>query len=370
MLNYTWLSIVLPKVNKMKYIYRVLVLVVVFSCIQSTSCLLAQTITPANIGKVKIDDLTDAQLLDLMQQAQASGMSDAQLRSMAITKGMSGVDADKLQTRINTLRNNNPNLTVNPVGQPNSRQLNYIPQANNKVSTRDTTKMEVFGADLFNTDNLTFEPNLRIATPQNYVLGPDDQVIISVYGNSQVEWKPNVSPDGTIQIPGVGPINIGGKTIEQARGMITSKLKANHYAIGNGTNVTITLGNIRSISVTLTGEVQKQGTYTISSLSKLFNALYVSGGPTDNGSLRQVKLIRNNQEIKTIDFYDFLLTGSQKDNIRLQDGDVIRVPTYKVRVALSGQVKHPAIFEVLPGETLKNVINFAGGFTDQAYTQQ
>jgi len=351
----------------MKYSFRLLILFVFFFCLQNTTELFAQIITPSNIGSVKVDDLTDAQLQDLMKQAQASGMSDAQLRSVAIAKGMSEDDANKLQTRINVLRNNSTN-TNNP-NQSGSRQLNYTPQTvDNKPSKRDTSKLEVFGTDLFSNSNLTFEPNLKIATPQNYILGPDDQVVISVYGNSQIEWKPNVSPDGTIQIPGIGPINVGGKTIEQVQGLITSKLIANHYAIGHGTNVAISLGNIRSISVTLTGEVAKQGTYTISSLSKLFNALYVSGGPTDNGSLRQIKLIRNNQEIKTIDFYDFLLTGSQKDNIRLQDGDVIRVPTYKVRVSLSGQVKHPAIFEVLPGETLKNVINFAGGFTDQAYT--
>ncbi len=351
----------------MKYSFRVLILFVFFFCLQNTNRLFAQTITPSNIGSVKVDDLTDAQLQSLIKQAQASGMSDEQLRNMAIAKGMSEGDANKLQARINALRNNTANTDNS--NQSSSRQLNYIPQAvDNKPSKRDTSKLEIFGADLFSNSNLTFEPNLKIATPQNYVLGPDDQVVISVYGNSQVEWKPNVSPDGTIQIPGIGPVNVGGKTIEQARGIITTKLIANHYAIGHGTNVAISLGNIRSISVTLTGEVVKQGTYTISSLSKLFNALYASGGPTDNGSLRQIKLIRNNQEIKTIDFYDFLLTGSQKDNIRLQDGDVIRVPTYKVRVSLSGQVKHPAIFEVLPGETLKNVIDFAGGFADLAYT--
>jgi len=350
----------------MKYTYRVLILVAIFFCIQNTSSLLAQTVTPANIGTVKVDDLTDAQLLDLMKQAQATGQTDEQLRRQAIAKGMSEADADKLLARINVLRSN---TAANNFNQSGSRQLNYPSQTvDNRLPKRDSSKLEIFGADLFNNSNLTFEPNLRIATPQNYILGPDDQIIISVYGNSQVEWKPNVSPDGTIQIPGVGPINVGGKTIEQVRGIITSKLIANHYAIGHGTNVAITLGNIRSITVTLTGEVVKQGTYTISSLSKLFNALYVSGGPNENGSLRQIKLIRNNQEIKTVDFYDFLLTGSQKDNIRLQDGDVIRVPTYKVRVSLAGQVKHPAIFEVLPGETLKNVINFAGGFTDLAYT--
>lgn len=364
-------SIVLLKVNKMKYIYRVFVLVVIFSCIQSTSRLFAQTITTANIGTVKVDELTDAQLQDFMKQAQASGMSDAQLRSLAISKGMSEEEANKLQNRINLLRSNTTAATgtsTTTTSQTDSRQLNYQPQAISKLPKRDITKLEIFGADLFDGSNITFEPNLRIPTPQNYVLGPDDQVIISVYGNSQVEWKPVISPDGNIQVPGIGLINIGGKTIEQATGVITSKLIAAHYAIGHGTSVSISLGNIRSIKVTLTGELVQPGTYTISSLSTVFNALYASGGPNTNGSFRQIKLIRNNQEIKTIDLYDFLLKGNKKDNIRLQDGDVIRIPTYKVRVSLTGQVKHPAMFEVLPGETLKSVIDFAGGFTDIAYT--
>jgi len=350
----------------MKYSFRLLILFVFFFCLQNTTELFAQTITPSNIGSVKVDDLTDAQLQDLMKQAQSSGMSDAQLRSMAIAKGMTEDDANKLQNRINKLRNNDAG-TAATSDQGGARQLNYTPQPVNRPTNRDTSKLQIFGADLFDGSNITFEPNLRIPTPQNYVLGPDDQVLINVYGVNQVEWKPVVSPDGSIQIPGIGQVTVGGKTIDQAKGIITSKLIANNYAIGRGSSIAVNLGNIRSIKVTLTGELMRPGTYTISSLSTVFNALYSSGGPSENGSFRQIKLIRNNQEIKTIDFYDFLLKGSQKDNIRLQEGDVIRVPTYKVRVSLSGQVKHPAIFEVLPGESLQSVINFAGGFTDMAY---
>ncbi|WP_448699666.1 SLBB domain-containing protein [Mucilaginibacter sp. AW1-3] len=351
----------------MKYPFRALILFVFFICLQNTSTLFAQTITPSNIGSVKVDDLTDAQIQDLIKQAQAGGMSDAQLRSTAIAKGMTEEDANKLQNRINKVRNNTGTASSTD-NQSGTRQLNYTPQTIDRRTNRDTSKLQVFGSDLFNGSDITFEPNLRIPTPQNYVLGPDDQVLIDVYGANQVQWKPIVSPDGSIQIPGIGQVNVGGKTIDQAKGIITSKLIANHYAIGHGSSVAINLGNIRSIKVTLTGELVKPGTYTISSLSTVFNALYSSGGPNDNGSFRQIKLIRNNQEIKTIDFYDFLLKGSQKDNIRLQEGDVIRVPTYKVRVSMAGQVKHPAIFEVLPGESLQNVINFAGGFTDIAYT--
>ncbi len=352
----------------MKYFHRLTVVFVLFFCFQNTHSLFAQTTTITNIGNAKVDNLTDAELQDLMKQAQASGQTDAQIKAMAIARGMSEDNANKLQTRIDALRKNNVTSTnTTTANQGDARQLNYI--ATGTGNTKEaTTALQIFGSELFNNSTITFEPNLRIPTPQNYVLGPDDQLIITVYGNSQVEWKPAISPDGTISIPGIGLINLSGKTIEQANGIIASKLAANHYAIGHGTNVSVTLGNIRSIKVTITGEVVKPSTYTLSSLSTVFGALYLSGGPAGNGSLRQIELIRDNRVIRKIDFYDFLLRGDQKDNIRLQDGDIIRVPTYKVRVSLLGQIKHPAIFEVLPGETLKNVITFAGGFTDLAYT--
>jgi protein involved in polysaccharide export with SLBB domain len=183
-----------------------------------------------------------------------------------------------------------------------------------------------------------------------------------------VNWKLSVSPDGNINIPGVGLLNVSGKTIEQATASIKSKLAANHYAIGHGTTVQVSLGNIRSIKVIIVGEVRKPGTYTLPSLATVFNALYSAGGPNDKGSFRQIEVIRNNRIIRKLDVYDFLVKGEIKDNVSLQDQDIIRVPTYRVRVEMDGQVKTPAIFEVLPGETLQDVIRFAGGFADEAYT--
>lgn len=329
------------------------------------------TADPVTTVPTRSEDVSDGQLRDMIQKAKASGMSDEQIRQAAIAKGMPESEANKLQNRINVIRT--------------AKDVNSIdePQKERKVEGRDTSKIKkqgstaratgagglpIFGSDLFSNSNLTFEPNLRIPTPKNYKLGPDDQVVINVYGNSQVDWKLSVTPDGYIQIPGIGLVSVSGKTIEQVTGLISSKLAAAHYAIGHGTNVAVSIGNIRSIKVTLVGEIQKPGTYTLSSLSTVFNALTVSGGPNRIGSLRQVYVIRDNSVVATLDIYDFLLKATQKNNIRLMDGDIIRVPTYKVRVGLSGQVKRPAIFEVLPGETLRDVINFAGGFTDSAYT--
>ena len=208
--------------------------------------------------------------------------------------------------------------------KPDSSQLNR--------STRDSIrqlKSKIFGADIFRNSNTSFSPDLKIATPHNYIVGPGDQLNISVYGNSLANWQLEVSPEGNINIPGVGPLNIGGKTIEQATSTIKSRLIANHYAIGGGTSLQVSLGNIRSIKVIMVGELIRPGTYTLPSLATAFNALYAAGGPNDNGSFRKIEIIRNSRIIRTLDVYDFLTKGDQQGNIGLQDQDIIRVPAYR-----------------------------------------
>ncbi|WP_439695047.1 SLBB domain-containing protein [Mucilaginibacter sp. AW1-7] len=309
-----------------------------------------------------------------MQQAQNAGLSDADLIQQAQSRGMSASQSQKLQSRIKNIRSKSGVSSTNAADSTNTqgRQLNYKPDSNDSLSTQkdifESLKPKIFGADIFKNKNSSFEPNLKLATPLNYIVGPNDQLNINVYGNSLVNWKLEVSPEGNINIPGVGILNVGGKTIEQASVAIKSRLAANNYAVGRGTSVQVTLGNIRSIKVIIIGQVSKPGTYTLPSLATVFNALYMAGGPTDNGSLRQIEIIRNNRIIRHLDVYDFLVKGDQKNNIGLQDQDIVRVPTYRTRVELAGQVKIPALFEVLPGESLDDIINYAGGFTDSAYT--
>ena len=326
-----------------------------------------------SISSVNVDDLSDQQVIQLMQQAQNAGLSDAEIIQQAQAKGMPADQAQKLQTRIKQLRNKS-GISTSSAADTNSvgRRLNYTPANTDTSNTAnnlfDNLNPKVFGADIFKNKNSSFEPNLKLATPLNYIVGPNDELDVNVYGNSLINWKLTVSPDGNINIPGIGVLNVSGKTIEQATAQIKSKLAANNYAVGHGTNVNVTLGNIRSIQVIIIGQVIKPGTYTLPSLATVFNALYVAGGPNYNGSLRQIEVIRNNRIIKHLDVYDFLVKGDQKDNITLQDQDIVRVPTYRTRVELAGQVKIPALFEVLPGETLQNILNYAGGFTDSAYT--
>ena len=334
-----------------------------------------------NLSGVNVDDLSDAQILQLMQQAQKMGLSDSQLAQMAQSKGMSDAQAQKLQSRVADLRKKNGNSNnggnTSDTARRSSRGLNYTPDTTSMFGQKNANdlfeqlKPKIFGADLFrNSRANTFQPNLKLATPVNYIVGPDDQINIDVYGNSVANWSLNVSPEGNINIPGVGVLSVVGKTMDDVAAAIKHKLAANNYAIGRGTDVKVSLGNIRSINVILQGQLIRPGTYTLPSLATVFNALYAAGGPSDVGSFRQIEVIRDNKVIRRVDLYDFLVKGSQKDNIALRDQDVVRVPAYKIRVQLKGEVKIPALFEVLPGEKLQNVLDFSGGFTDDAYTKR
>lgn len=343
----------------------------VFICFGIRKNASAQTLQ--NISSINVDDLPDQKLRELLQKAQNSGLSDAELVRQAQNRGMSNSQIQKLQTRIQEIRSKDGGTTnYADSDATGGRRLNYKPQSlDTSLKQKDiflSLKPKIFGADIFTNKNFSFEPNLKLATPVNYIIGPDDQININVYGNSLINWRLDVSPEGNINIPGIGVVNVAGKTIENATSLIKSKLLANNYAIGRGTNVQVSLGNIRSIKVIMVGQLEKPGTYTLPSLATVFNALYAAGGPNETGSLRQIQIIRNNRTIRQLDVYDFLVKGDQKGNINLQDQDIIRVPTYRTRVELEGQIKIPALFEVLPGESLQTILNYAGGFTDSAYT--
>lgn len=332
----------------------------------------AQTL-PSDLSNVKVDDLTDAQIKQMVQQAQAAGLSDVQIVQTAEGRGLPVAEGQKLQARIAAYRQqsgNNQAPLSNADTAQYKRKLNYHRDTDslaglNKIMFRHS---KIFGADIFRNNKLNFAPNLNIATPKSYIIGPQDQLNVSVYGNSLANWRLEVSPDGNINIPGIGLVNVAGKTIEQATADIKGRLIANHYAIGSGSSLHVSLGNIRSIQVMMVGELIKPGTYTLPSLSTAFNALYAAGGPSDNGSFRNIEIIRNGRLLKTLDIYQFLSKGDQSGNTGLRDQDIIRVPSYIMHVEMKGAVKIPGIFEPKPGETLQDIIGYAGGFTDSAYT--
>ncbi|WP_338875747.1 SLBB domain-containing protein [Spirosoma sp. SC4-14] len=249
-------------------------------------------------------------------------------------------------------------------------------QARNRE--KELQRQKIFGYSLFNDPDLkgTFQPNLSMATPRNYIVGPGDELNIRLYGYSEADFSQKVSPEGSVYFTGqtgIGPVFVSGLTVEQARARMISRLATKFVGLRNSsygpvnTYLEVSLGSIRSIRVTVTGEAVHPGTYTMSSLSTVMNAVYQAGGPNELGSFRKVQLIRNNKVITTLDLYDYLLNGTQRNDFRLQDNDNIRFTTYIERVEITGTVKRNNIFEMLPGETFDRLLYYAGDFAANAY---
>lgn len=222
---------------------------------------------------------------------------------------------------------------------------------------------KVFGRDIFNNRELTFEPNVNVAIPDNYVLGPGDAVYIDIYGGSQKSFEGVVSPDGEINIEGFGPVKIGGMTVTQAQSRLRQKVGARYQS----STIKLTVGQTKAISVNVWGEVKVPGTYTVSAFATVFHAMYLAGGPSELGTMRNVKVFRSNKLIATIDIYDYILNGKFNGNVRLQDGDVIQVGTYDCLVNINGRVKRPMYYEMKTGETMSTLLKYAGGFSGDAY---
>lgn len=224
---------------------------------------------------------------------------------------------------------------------------------------------QVWGRNIFNQPNLSFEPNMNMATPANYHLGAGDVVIIDIWGASQESFESTISPDGTVTIEGVGPIKLGGLSVSEA----TSRLKAKLGQYYADCSVSLSVGETRTIQVQVLGEVVMPGSYSISSLATAFNALYLAGGISDVGTLRDIKVYRSGKLLARIDVYDYLMNGTLAGNVRLQDNDVIIVGTYDCLVEVRGKVKRPMFYEMKPNESVQRVLAFAGGFTGDAYTK-
>jgi protein involved in polysaccharide export with SLBB domain len=325
-------------------------------------------LTLDNFNEVNIDQMTDAQISSFWQKAQENGMDMQKFQALAKQKGMDPAALAKLKARIEknavpkTLEDGEQ-VTDKGEGEDNSDTAD--------VAGQKVKPSKIFGSELFSNKNMTFEPNMKIATPSNYQIGPDDELIIDIYGYSDANYKLKVTPNGQIRIPSVGMVAVSGLTMDQARTKIIQQLSTIYSTIPTGqTKVNVALGSVRSIRVIIIGDVALPGTYTLSSLATAFNAIYASGGPNKNGSFRNIKIIRGGKVIKKIDIYDFLVKGETSGNVSLRDQDIIKVEPYESRVELKGEVKRPGIYEVKTGETLDDVLVFAGGFTDKAYRER
>jgi protein involved in polysaccharide export with SLBB domain len=239
-------------------------------------------------------------------------------------------------------------------------------------------RKKIFGFSIFNNKIGVFEPNLKIATPINYIVGPEDELIVDINGYSEEHYNLIVSPDGYVKINRIGNVYVAGLTIDQAKNKIINKLSQIFIGLKQGSSnsgpttlsASVSLGNIRTIGVTIQGEVMFPGTYSVPSLARIMNVLYLAGGPTENGTFREIQLIRNKKLVGKLDLYDFLTTGIQRNDMILQDQDIVKVGVYKTRIEVKGKVKRPALFEVLPNENLDYVLsNFCGGFSEDAFKE-
>lgn len=312
------------------------------------------------------------------QRAKARGMSDDQFASLASQNGYKEADIQSV------LKSGSSNVTSNSVinrsvaGKPSTSDLRQIVELGGEdvFMTGDSSfsvsayEKKIFGYEVFNNKQVNFTPNLNMATPRDYVVGPGDQLIIQIYGIAQGIFTLTVSPEGKINIPNVGIVHVGSLQIDAAKSSIEQKLASRYPGIGGSnpaTFVMVTIGNIRSIKVSMVGELKNPGTYQLPSFSSVFNALYLAGGPSVKGSFRKVQIFRANILLTEIDLYDFLTKGITSKNIRLEDNDVILVPTYGKRIELKGEVRREGLYEPSGDESLSQIITIAGGFTERAY---
>ncbi len=323
---------------------------------------------PTNLKNIKVNQLSDQQVAQIWQQFQQSGVSEMDAMNILKQKGMSDVEATNLRLRIAQLQKTNPHSTIS---KPLGKDSTSISRDSIAVITPLLKKQtRYYGYEFFSNPMMSFEPNLKLATPKNYILGPDDELTAILTGQNEVNNTLKVSLEGQIQLPYAGLVQVNGLTIEEATARIRAKFLKVYPGLQSGkTHLSVNLSNIRSIKVSVIGEAQQPGAFQVSSLASVFNVLYQSGGPNENGSLRQIELIRNNKVIQTIDLYEFLQHGLMSNNIRLEDQDIIRYPVYTKRAFIGGQIKRPAFYELRTNENLLSLLNFAGGFTDTAYQE-
>ena len=382
-------------IYKMKYNIRLIASIIVFLCI--------------GIADVSAQSMTDEQVLQFVAVEYQKGTSQAQIVTKLMQKGVDinqirrvkqkyerqanngglGVkDITGEQASNNRLRKNNGQTKEQPSGQMQKDKLTNV-EAKDKYTDLDPNYIQmqeemqflfpdslsmmmlpkepegrkVFGRDIFNNKELTFEPNMNIATPQNYRLGPGDAVYIDIYGASQKTVEATVTPDGTIVIEGFGPVQVSGLTVAQANARLKTTLGARY----SSSKVRLTVGQTKTIIVNVMGEVKTPGTYTLSAFASVFHALYMAGGTNDIGTLRNIKVYRNNKLVTTVDIYDYILNGKLTGNVRLADNDVIVVGPYDCLVNVAGKVKRPMFYEMKKSESVGTVLKYAGGFTGDAY---
>lgn len=336
--------------------------------------------------------MTDSQVMEYVKQAIQAGKDQSQIAIELAAKGVTQEQAKRVKenylqqaaggdSKDNTTNSilvsgdsrlrNSVSAGQNGLINGNSVSGNLLTDSgsyylqNQEIQPYYNTEDQVFGRNIFNSENLSFEPNMNLATPQSYRLGPGDEVIIDIWGTSQNTVRAEISPDGFINVPDLGLVSLSGMTVADATVHLKNELKKIYADEGN--NIQVSLGSSRSIIINVMGEVARPGTYTLSAFSSVFHALYSAGGISDIGSLRNIYVSRNGRRIATVDVYEFIMNGKTQDDIRLQEGDVVIVPPYESIVKITGKVKRPMKYEMKKDETMAVLLKYAGSFSADAY---
>jgi protein involved in polysaccharide export with SLBB domain len=352
--------------------FTLLIFVVIFSIQQ----VYTQDINTNQLNTLNIDELSDEQISIYWDKVKAEGYSLEQLEVVLQSRGMSFSLISKLKQRITALGYTDTNITLTP-STSGQNDISVLDKFGFEGSLpKQITKSGLFGYDFFSNRNISFTQNLNLATPSTYELGPGDELLIVIWGAAENSYRNQVDREGAIRLKNIGPIYISGLSIKEAKFKIISYLKRIYSGIGatkdsyNRVNVDISLVGVRTVQVNIIGEVKVPGTYSLSALSSVLNALYASGGPTENGTFRKVKVIRQGTSLGTFDIYKYLIEGSEEGNVLVRDQDKIIVSPYISRITVVGSVKRPGLYELSKGETLKDLMNYFSGFTSEAYKER
>ena len=335
--------------------------------------------------------MSDDQVVQYVKEAQRTGKSQKQMTTELLRRGVTkeqvariqkkyaehSTAADGVENKPSQLRERTSLMTDGKAVRGTSyeeaeleEQKEIIDLKRDAKATPEALGSNIFGHSLFSSRNLSFEPSANLATPVNYRLGPGDEVIIDIWGASENTIRQTISPEGTILVRGLGPVHLSGMTVKEANSFLQREFSKIYSGISGtepNSEIKLTLGDIRTIQINIMGEVSVPGTYTLSAFSTVFHALYRAGGVNRIGSLRSIKVVRDGKTFADLDVYDFIMKGKMKDDIRLQEGDVIIVDPYQSLVEIVGKVKRPMFYEMKPTETVATILNYAGGFTGDAY---
>lgn len=342
-------------------------------------------------GGVMAQQMSDDQVVQYVKEAQRSGKSQKQMTTELLRRGVTkeqvariqkkyaehSTAADGVENKPSQLRERTSLMTDGKAVRGTSyeeaeleEQKEIIDLKRDAQATPEAPGSNIYGHSLFTNRNLSFEPSANLATPVNYHLGPGDEVIIDIWGASENTIRQTISPEGTILVRGLGPVHLSGMTVKEANSFLQrefSKIYSGISGTDPNSQIKLTLGDIRTIQINIMGEVSVPGTYTLSAFSTVFHALYRAGGVNRIGSLRSIKVVRNGKTFADLDVYDYIMKGKMKDDIRLQEGDVIIVDPYQSLVEIVGKVKRPMFYEMKPTETVSTILEYAGGFTGDAY---